>query len=312
MWRFLKNRQFNEKQLSLLRLLYIGTCYTIGVIALLPLTMIINRFMPPIQLGDMNIDILASLLTCALLLRLIIWLLKPLIIPATILFMGYLTVNGWMNGYSWGDFTEDYTIAIEKNWLERENKQTDLLTIMPSPLENASSMGTREVRDKVMMKDSLVRNFAVEYSIKYFSKYHNKYGKITRYLSLFKYINNNFNYVHDTYRDEYFASARETIMNGLGGDCDDHSILMASALMSIGAKCRLVVIRGHMYPELFVGSEADFAQMQNAIIELFSDQRVQKLHYHITNGEYWINLDYTARYPGGPYMNNDIRLVINL
>jgi transglutaminase-like putative cysteine protease len=72
-----------------------------------------------------------------------------------------------------------------------------------------------------------------------FKEYSNKFDMRTRYLSLFKYINANFNYVPDSQRDEYFATAKETINNGMGGDCDDHSILMASAMASIGAKCRL-------------------------------------------------------------------------
>lgn len=135
---------------------------------------------------------------------------------------------------------------------------------------------------------------------------------VTRQLSLFKHINENFNYVPDALRDEYFATPRETILNGLGGDCDDHSILMASAMMSIGAKCRLVVIEGHMYPELYVGSRDDYEVMQQAIVQLFRDVKVDKIFYHETNGEYWINLDYTAKHPGGHYLNNNVRYIINL
>ena len=143
-------------------------------------------------------------------------------------------------------------------------------------------------------------------------EYQGKYGSVARYLSLFKYINRNFNYVPDVHRDEYFATARETIENGLGGDCDDHSILMASCMMSIGAKCRLVIVDGHMYPELYAGDKDAFEVMQQAIVQLFTDQRIKNIFYHESDGGYWINLDYTARHPGGYYMNDKLRLMIDL
>lgn len=160
--------------------------------------------------------------------------------------------------------------------------------------------------------DSLVRNFAIKHSLDYFKEYRPKYGSLARYFSLFRYINVNFNYVSDPSKDEYYATARETILNGFGGDCDDHSILMANCMMDIGAKCRLVVVEGHMYPELYIGNKEQFLIAQQAIIQMFSDYRISGIYYHENNGEYWINLDYTARYPGGPYMNDKVKLVIDL
>ncbi len=87
---------------------------------------------------------------------------------------------------------------------------------------------------------------------------------------------------------------------------------MAGCLMSIGAKCRVVIIEGHMYPEMFVGNKKDFDILQQAIIQLYADKKIEQIHYHEANEQYWINLDYTAHYPGGPYLNNKIKLVIDL
>ena len=56
--------------------------------------------------------------------------------------------------------------------------------------------------------------------------------------------------------------------NGMGGDCDDHTILMVSALKAIGAHCRMVLTEGHLYPELLCGDEKAFEVMQSAIILL--------------------------------------------
>ena len=85
---------------------------------------------------------------------------------------------------------------------------------------------------------------------------------------------------------------------------------MTAALMSIGATCRLVIIEGHMYPELYIGDKKDFEIAQAAVIQFFEYDKIDRIYYHENDGEYWINLDYTARHPGGPYMNDLVKLVI--
>ena len=52
--------------------------------------------------------------------------------------------------------------------------------------------------------------------------------------------------------------------------------------------------------------------MQQAIIHLFGDEHMSRIYYHENNGEYWVNLDYTAHYPGGPYMDDKVLLLINI
>ena len=114
----------------------------------------------------------------------------------------------------------------------------------------------------------------------------------------------------DNQRDVYFASPRETIKNGLGGDCDDHSILMVASLESIGARCRIVLVKGHAYPELYCGNKKEFELVQQAIIHCFNGLKIKEFHFHESNGEYWLNLDYTAYRPGGPYMNDQVYALI--
>ena len=283
-----------------------------GVLIIIPLSPLICRFIPPIMLGSYNIDLLLAVLLAIILVRLLLWLMRPLVIPALALLLGLLIFNQFAGRYGFDNVFNDYKNLAIANWEVKDLKQTDLLSINPGLFENADSKGTREIKAKVRITDSVVRNFSVRHSLDYFKEYQAKYGMLTRHLSLFKYINNNFNYVPDAQRDEYFATAKETIQDDLGGDCDDHSILMASCLMSVGAKCRLVIIEGHMYPELYVGNKADFEVIQQAVVQLFSDQHVKRIFYHENNGEYWINLDYTARHPGGPYMNDRLKLMIEL
>lgn len=281
-----------------------------GILIIIPLTPFICRFVPPVMLGSINIDLIISLLIAIIIVRLLLWLIKPMVLPAAILIIVVLGFNQLNGNYSFSSVFQDYKTLAYINWKVREEKQSDLLNVSPYLFENPSGKVSRLVKAKMQYDDSTVRNFSVQHSLDYFKGYESKYKMLTRYLSLFKYINHNFNYVPDVQRDEYYATPRETILNGLGGDCDDHSILMASCLMNIGAKCRLVIIEGHMYPEMLVGDKDDFDIMQQAIIQLFNDTTIHRIYYHEYNGEYWINLDYTARYPGGPYMNDKVKLVI--
>ncbi len=61
-----------------------------------------------------------------------------------------------------------------------------------------------------------------------------------------------------------------------------------------------------------MGNEKEFGILQQAIVQFFHDKKIERIYYHEHNGEYWINLDYTANYPGGPYMNDKVKLLIDL
>ncbi|HQX03696.1 MAG TPA: transglutaminase, partial [Flavobacterium sp.] len=38
-----------------------------------------------------------------------------------------------------------------------------------------------------------------------------------------------------------------------------------------------------------------------------TESKNKEIHYHIDErGQIWLNLDYTARYPGGPFMSEEI------
>ncbi|RYE56611.1 MAG: transglutaminase family protein, partial [Sphingobacteriales bacterium] len=182
----------------------------------------------------------------------------------------------------------------------------------PSFFDGPLTKTVKALQSKVDYKDSIVRNFAVQHSLEYFDEYHMKYGSMVRLLSLFKYINSNFKYVSDSERDEYFATPKETILNGMGGDCDDHTLLMVSCLKAIGGHVRMVLTEGHLYPELFVGDEKSFERMQQAIVYLFGNEAIDNMYYHEQNGQYWLNLDYSAKYPGGPYVSEIAYAIIEL
>ncbi|MEP6846145.1 MAG: transglutaminase domain-containing protein [Panacibacter sp.] len=282
-----------------------------GILFIIPLAPFLCRFIPPVFVGDWNVDLIIALILSIIIIRLMQWLVKPLIIPAFLLVLAILVYNQFNSNFTFGNIANGYTTIVNQNWNIREQKQVDQLSFNPHLFENAEEKVTRLVKAKVQYKDSVVRNFAVKHSLENFDEFNYKYRQLTRYFSLFKYINSNFKYVSDAQRDEYYATPKETILNGLGGDCDDHSILMAASLMSIGATCRLVIIQGHMYPEIYIGDKKQFEITQAAIIQFFDHENIDRIYYHENNGEYWINLDYTSTYPGGPYMNDLVKLVIS-
>lgn len=280
-----------------------------GVLIIIPLAPFICKFIPPILIAGFNADLLIATLIAILLISLIFWILRSLLLPLIVIAIALLSYNQYRELYGFTHVLNDYKTVAYNNWSMRQLKQNENQNIPIKIFDNEAANVTKAIQAKLTYKDSLVRNFSVKHSLDYFSTYEKKFGVNTRYLSLFKYINQHFKYVPDAQRDEYYATPGETIMNGLGGDCDDHSILMASCLISIGATCRLVIIEGHIYPEIYAGNKKTFEEMEQAIIWLFPESQ-GKIYHHAYNGDYWINLDYTATHPGGPYAGDKIKLMI--
>ncbi|HEU4555587.1 MAG TPA: transglutaminase domain-containing protein [Chitinophaga sp.] len=284
----------------------------LSLLTVLPLAPYLNRYLPQIVAGGWHLDMMVSILIAILFTRLLLWIFKPLIVPVFMLVCGVLAVNYFTGSYTFFNVLNDYKGVVQGNWGAKDSKQLDILSLYPRRVETYRDKTVRGIREKINFQDSVVRNFSVRHSLENFDEYFPKYGKAVRFLSLFHYINSHFKYVLDSRRDEYFATPRETILNGLGGDCDDHSILMASCLQSIGARCRIVLVQGHAYPELYCGTKEDFEAMKQAVVTLFPHPPVKEIYYHEMKGIYWINLDYTARHPGGRYMNDKVYALIEL
>lgn len=281
-----------------------------GILTVLPLAPMINRYIPPLMVGNWNFDLLVSVLLAALFTFVVVRIFHFLVIPVLVMFVAVILYNSLTHGKGFGTVINDYQVMVKSNWGKKEQKETDLV-IMPSFFDGPLARTVKSIQSKVDYRDSVVRNFAVTASLKYFDEYHPKFGPVVRALSVFKTVNNGFKYVADSQRDEYFATPRETILNGLGGDCDDHSVLMVSALKAIGVHARMVLTEGHLYPELFCGDEKSFEKINAAIMTLFSREVRGNIYYHEENGEYWLNLDYSARHPGGPYVSDKAFAIIN-
>jgi hypothetical protein len=170
----------------------------------------------------------------------------------------------------------------------------------------------RQLVDAIDHANPAVRNFSVAAANEFFRKEQRSKTDYSRVLvqsfAVFKKINSNWNYVSDPDGEEYFAKASEST-SLMAGDCDDYSILMAAAIKSIGGKVRLTFVKGHIYPELFVGNEQDLQEIIPLLTgKLFPKETKHKQlnYYKDARGNAWINLDYTANYPGGAYLGNDV------
>ncbi|HLO81846.1 MAG TPA: transglutaminase domain-containing protein [Chitinophagaceae bacterium] len=284
--------------------------HMLAVLCIVPLAPMINRVIPPVMIGNFNADLFVAILMALAFVRIVLWLFKPLIIPSFVMIALVMLFNTYANTYTVSGMVTDYKNLVTINWENRMKKDKNLFLVKPSLFDTEVEKAVKGMKAQMNFKDSTVRNFAVKYSTAYFEDEYKNYGPTVRYLSLFKHINHNFKYVQDPLKKEYYATPMETIENGMAGDCDDHTILMISALNCIGAKTRMVLTEDHVYPELYCGDKKSFLRLQSAIIDLFPQENFSGLYYREENGEYWINLDYSAHHPGGPYVNNKAYAVV--
>jgi len=181
----------------------------------------------------------------------------------------------------------------------------DIIVAKLLPFPNKS-----EILRAIEYENPKVRNFAIMATTRHFKhiRGYSDYRTLIQCFAVFKEINSRWNYVNDPKYGDYIATAHESLLY-FSGDCDDHSILMAACVRSIGGTPRLIHTKGHIYPEILIGDKGDLETV-NFLIKniLFPDEsRGKTLNYHIDeHGQIWLNLDYTAKYPGGPFMFEEI------
>jgi hypothetical protein len=122
-------------------------------------------------------------------------------------------------------------------------------------------------------------------------------------------VRQQWHYVSDPRGGEYFARASETIENGMAGDCDDFATVVIAMLQSIGGRARMVMVDGddggHAYAEVCL--ETSGPDVASRLASLYRGQgsshvEVTDVHFRSdTECPVWLNLDWNARVPGGPY-----------
>lgn len=241
----------------------------------------------------------------SVLLLLIVRSFKFVIITAVAAVVGWLWYGTVTGQYGFEELYRDGKNVV--SGLKNEPVQKDLV------FTGTRSLGTdKEIANAIDYKNPVVRDFAVASTNEYFKNEQEgtklKYRILIQCFAVFKKINENWNYVSDPKDEEYIAKASESVKL-LAGDCDDHAILMAASVKSIGGTPRLVYTDGHIYPELLIGNRKDLEHVSKLIHEsLFPDESNDRtIHYHQDEkGNVWLNLDYTAGYPGGRFMGKDV------
>ncbi len=220
-----------------------------------------------------------------------------------------LTIGFLQGNYSFFQVFTAYKVIFLSDQMQQEEAILEQKTLKPFPNKT-------RVFESVDFLNSKVRNFALYAVNEHFTKTPNYVvnRKLIQYFAVFKEINARWNYVNDPKGQEYFATGSESLLY-FSGDCDDHAILMCSAIKSIGGSMRLIHTGKHMYPELLIGTEKDLEIATYLISsELFTKQSKNKtLYFHRDEkGKIWLNLDYTARYPGGPFLGEEVLSILDL
>jgi hypothetical protein len=250
-----------------------------------------------------NLDRIILFLCIVIIIQLVLKAMRKIILIAIFIYLIALIYGTVFGSYGFGNVFEDYR-SMMYSMEENPNPQGIILSkLLPFP-------NKYKILNAIEYENPKVRNFSIMATSKHFKgiKGHQEYSTIIQSFAVFKEINSRWNYVSDPKGRDYIATASESL-EYLSGDCDDHSILMAACIRSIGGTPRLIHTKGHIYPEILIGNKKDLEAINYLIKEvLFKNESVGKrIHYHIDEyGQIWLNLDYTAKYPGGPFMHEEI------
>jgi hypothetical protein len=116
-------------------------------------------------------------------------------------------------------------------------------------------------------------------------------------------------YVNDPKGTGYLSPASRTIKLGLKGDCDDFAILIGSLVQATGGSARVVTAykssgEGHAFAEVYITD--DKSHLQSIANYICRRYHCNSIAYHThydknQNPQYWLNLDWSASHPGGPF-----------
>lgn len=276
--------------------------FALNILIAIPLFIILHQ-----NLKDPNwplhIDRILLFLALLVIIQLILRLLRTVLIICIAIYLIILIYGSLFGRYGFNAVYDDYKAMIYA-MAEDPNPQ-DIIVSKLLPFPNKS-----KILEAINYDDPGIRNFALMATTKYFKnvKSHKQYRQMIQCFAVFKEIRDRWNYVNDPKGREYIADATESLQH-FSGDCDDHAIFMAACIRAIGGTPRIIHTGGHLYPEMLVGSKADLEAANYLIKQVLfvEESRGKEIHYHIDErGQIWLNLDYTATYPGGPFMSEEI------
>jgi len=276
--------------------------FALNILIAIPVFIIIHQ-----NLIDPNwyfqLDRILLFLFILAVIQLVLRLMRTIIIVCIGLYMIALVFGSISGKYGFKSVFEDYRYMVYA--MNDSPNPQDMIISKLLPFPNKT-----KIINAVEFENPRVRDFAVMATTKDFKdvRGYSNYRTIIQCFAVFKEINSRWNYVSDPKGKDYIAKATESLRY-LSGDCDDHSILMAACIKSIGGIPRLIHTGGHIYPEILIGNKNDLETVNYLIKKVLfvKESKGNKIHYHIDErGQIWLNLDYTATYPGGPFMSEEI------
>ena len=130
-------------------------------------------------------------------------------------------------------------------------------------------------------------------------------SSIVSSFAIFKKVSNpHWKYKKDPDYRELFRPVSETIQTKTG-DCDDYAICLAACMRKCGGCAQIVHADGHLYPTLLVGKIAEKSKINRIIRKIFPSAKGKKINYLEIDNELWLNMDYSARYPGGTFLSKN-------
>lgn len=235
---------------------------------------------------------------------LLLRLFRPIIVIAFSITLAWLSFGSFTGSYGFQNLVTDYKSMMYSLKYEPNEEGYDG--------EGDSNFSYKnEILAATDYSDRVVRDFAVVATNSYFRSEQARYEghrTLIQCFAVFKKINRSWNYVNDPVSREYFAKASESVKL-MAGDCDDHAIVMVGAIKSIGGTARFVSTTNHLYPEILIGNKNDLEFVNYLIKKILfpTESAGQDIHYHKDDsGKIWLNLDYTASYPGGKYLAEPI------
>ena len=252
------------------------------------------------------IDRILLFVLILVIIQLILRALKTIIVICIFIYVIVLFFGTIFGSYGFYRVYDDYRSMMYTMGENPYPQDIIVSKLLPFPNKN-------KVLRAIDYSNPKVRNFALSATTKHFRdikkiKGYQNYRTIIQCFAVFKEIKTRWNYVNDPQGNNYIASASESLQH-FSGDCDDHAILMAAGIKAVGGIPRLIHTNAHIYPEMLIGTKRDLQNVNFLIRKvLFVDEiRGNDLHYHIDErGQIWLNLDYTANYPGGKFLSEEI------
>lgn len=276
--------------------------FLLNLLIAIPIFIIIHQNVIDPQ-WPFHVDRILIFITLIVIIQLLLRLMRKVIIISIIFYFLFLFYGTLFGGYDFKSVFDDYRVMIFA--MAESPHPQDIIVTKLLPFPNRT-----KILKAIEYNNPKVRNFAVNATTKHFRdiRGYQKYRQVIQCFAVFKEIQSNWNYVNDPKGREYIATASESLQH-FSGDCDDHAILMAAAIRAIGGTPRLIHTQAHIYPEMLIGSKSDLETVNYLIREVLfvEESKHKEIYYHIDErGQIWLNLDYTAKYPGGPFMSKEI------